>query len=80
MDKKAEIARHKHAIKFHENQINYLNGKITWEEFEKETKNLEMIDVELQELQIDLESGKITDNEYKNKKDKINRQIIEMLK
>lgn len=34
MDKKALIAKQKNEIRFQENQILYMEGKITWEEFE----------------------------------------------
>jgi len=87
MDKKAAIARHQHAIKMHEIQIQYLDGEITVEEFdkkfelfEKQTKELERIDLELQELEYEFEVGEITDDDFKKKKDKINSQIIKMLK
>ena len=57
MDKKALIAKQKNDIRFQEYQIQYMDGKITWEEFEKELdlfeeqkKQIENIDLELQEL------------------------------
>ena len=87
MDKKAAIARHQHAIKMHEIQIQYLDGEITVEEFdkkfelfEKQTKELERIDLELQELEYEFEIGEITDDDFNKKKDKINSQIIEICK
>jgi hypothetical protein len=85
MDKKAAIARHQHAIKFHENQIDYLKGKITWEEFEKRVdlfeehiKKLGMIDVELQVLEYDFENGLISEKDFNIKKERINNQIIKI--
>ena len=85
MDKKAAIARHQHAIKMHEIQIQYLDGEITVEEFdkkfelfEKQTKELERIDLELQELEYEFESGQITESDYKKKKERINNQIIKI--
>jgi hypothetical protein len=85
MDKKGAIARHQHAIKFHENQIDYLKGKITWEEFEKRVdlfeehiKKLGMIDVELQVLEYDFENGLISEKDFNIKKERINNQIIKI--
>lgn len=87
MDKKAAIAIHQHAIKMHEIQIQYLDGEITVEEFdkkfelfEKQTKELERIDLELQELEYEFEIGEITENDFNKKKDNIKRQIINLCK
>ena len=87
MDKEAAIARHQHAIKMHEIQIQYLDGEITVEEFdkkfelfEKQTKELERIDLELQELEYEFEIGEITENDFNKKKDNIKRQIINLCK
>ncbi len=71
LDNKAAIARHQHAIKMHEIQIQYLDGEITGEEFdkkselfEKQTKELERIDLELQELEYEFEVVEIAENDF----------------
>ncbi len=82
IDKKAEITRLKYGIKMNEIQIKYLKGEITYEEFDKifdafnkKTRQLEMLDDELQELEYELEVGEITDDDFNKRKDKINSQI-----
>jgi len=83
MDKQATIAREKHSIRFQENQILYIDGKITWEEFEKhlelfeeETKHLEKLDLDLKELKYNFENGLISEKDFNIKKERLNNRII----
>jgi hypothetical protein len=83
MDKQVTIAREEHLSKFQENQILYMDGKITWEEFEKhldlfeeETKMLEKIDFELKELEYSFENGLISERDFNIKKERLKNRII----
>ena len=85
MDKKALIAKQKNDIRFQEYQIQYMDGKITWEEFEKELdlygeqkKQIEKIDLELQELEIDFEDGLISEKDFNIRKERLNNRIIKI--
>ena len=85
MDKKALIAKQKNDIRFQEYQIQYMDGKITWDEFEKELdlfeeqkKQIIKIDLELQELEIDFEDGLISEKDFNIRKERINNRIIKI--
>ena len=85
MDKKALIAKQKNDIRFQEYQIQYMDGKITWEEFEKELdlfeeqkKQIVKIDLELQELKIDFEDGLISEKDFNIRKERLNNRIIKI--
>ena len=85
MDKKALIAKQKNDIRFQEYQIQYMDGKITWDEFEKELdlfeeqkKQIIKIDLELQELEIDFEDGLISEKDFNIRKERLNSRIIKI--
>lgn len=85
MDKKALIAKQKNDIRFQEYQIQYMDGKITWDEFEKELdlfeeqkKQIIKIDLELQELEIDFEDGLISEKDFNIRKERLNNRIIKI--
>jgi hypothetical protein len=85
MDKQIAITREKHSNRFQENQILYMDGKITWEEFEKhldlfeeETKMIEKIDFELKELEYSFENGLISERDFNIKKERLNNRIIKI--
>jgi hypothetical protein len=85
MDKKALIAKQKNDIRFQEYQIQYMDGKITWDEFEKELdlfeeqkKQITKIDLELQELEIDFEDGLISEKDFNIRKERLNNRIIKI--
>ena len=85
MDKKALIAKQKNDIRFQEYQIQYMDGKITWDEFEKELdlfeeqkKQIIKIDLELQELEIDFEDGLISEKDFNLRKERLNNRIIKI--
>jgi hypothetical protein len=85
MDKKALIAKQNNDIRFQKYQIQYMDGNITWEEFEKELdlfeeqkKQILKIDLELQELEIEFEDSLISEKDFNIRKERLNNRIIKI--
>jgi hypothetical protein len=86
MDKEATLARLQKMNKMHENQRNFMDKKITYEEYEKkdgifaEKLNIcEMLDAEMDHIKSEFKNGNISEKNYNNKSEKIYKQVIKII-
>ena len=86
MDKEATSARLQKIIKMRENQQQFMDKKITYEEYEKkddifaEKLNIcEMLDAEMDHIKSEFINDNISEKNFNNKSEKIYKQVIKML-
>ena len=86
MDKEATSARLQKIIKMRENQQQFMDKKITYEEYEKkddifaEKLNIcEMLDAEMDHIKSEFINDKISEKNFNNKSEKIYTQVIKIL-
>jgi hypothetical protein len=86
MDKEATSARLQKIIKMRENQQQFMDKKITYEEYEKkddifaEKLNIcEMLDAEMDHIKSEFINSNISEKNFNDKSEKIYKQVIKML-
>ena len=86
MDKEATSARLQKIIKMRENQQQFMDKKITYEEYEKkddifaEKLNIcEMLDAEMDHIKSEFINDNISEKNFNNKSEKIYKQAIKIL-
>jgi len=86
MDKEATSARLQKIIKMRENQQQFMDKKITYEEYEKkndifaEKLNIcEMLDAEMDHIKSEFINDNISEKNFNNKSEKIYTQVIKIL-
>ena len=86
MDKEATSARLQKIIKIRENQQQFMDKKITYEEYEKkddifaEKLNIcEMLDAEMDHIKSEFINDNISEKNFNNKSEKIYTQVIKIL-
>ena len=86
MDKEATSARLQKIIKMRENQQQFMDKKITYEEYEKkddifaEKLNIcEMLDAEMDHIKSEFINDNISEKNFNNKSERIYKQAIKIL-